>query len=145
MSCPGSPIPDPDNVARWCRHGRHVDTETGDIKNEAFYLRPSEEYLSANWIEYYAQDHETAVNIIRDAIPVSVSRSDKFVVLNVSDIIDSIREGGGESPSVVFCPECNNPSHVAIAWDDMVQNQQMVASELLTLITSQNTYPRRIL
>ena len=121
-----------------------MDTETGDIKNEAFYLRPSEQYLSANWIEYYAHDHETAVSIIRDAIPVSVSRGDKFVVLNVGDIIDSIREGGGESPSVLFCPGCNNPSHVAIAWDAMVQNQQMVASELLTLITSQNTYLGRV-
>ena len=128
-----------------------MDTKSGEIKNEAFYLRSGEDYLSANWIEYYSQDQESAMNAIRDGgIPVTISEGDKFVVLNVGDSIDSIKEGGGESPSVLFCPdlcsERKNPSHVAIAWDEMAQTQQMVASELLALIQShpESVYPGKI-
>ena len=99
MTSPGSTILADDNVARWCRLGLHVDRKSGDIKNEAFYLRPGEDYLSANWIEFYSQNHESAVNAIRDDIPVTVSRGDKFIVLNVRDIIDSIREGGRLHPA----------------------------------------------
>ncbi len=149
MTSPGSPIPDDDNVARWCRLGLHVDRKSGDLKNETFYLRSNEAYLSANWIEFHSQNHETAVNEIRDtlkAFPITINRGDKFIVLNVDELIDSIIEGGGKSPSVTFCPVCRNPSHVAIAWEDMAQSQQMVASELLSLILSQpeDVYPGEI-
>ena len=109
MTSPGSLIPADDNVARWCRRNLHVDRKSGDLKNETFYLRSGENYLSANWIECHSQNHEIAVSEIRKtfkAFPITISREDKFIVLNVGELIDSIREGGGKSPSVIFCPVC---------------------------------------
>ena len=109
----------------------------------AFYPRLDEDYLSFNWIEYYSPDHENAIDEVRDSIPLSVGKCDKFVVLNVSEVIEAILEGGGQSPSVRFCPKCDNPSHVAIDWEELHKYHQSVAAELHTLVNSENVYSGR--
>ena len=107
----------------------------------AFYPRNSEDYLSFNWIEYHAPDHETAIDEIRDTIPLTLNERDRFVVLNVADVVESILAGGGHSPSVRFCPTCDNPSHVATAWEELHKYHQLVAAELHTLVSSEDVYP----
>ena len=136
----GDQLPDSDHVSRWCR-GR--DVESGRPKLSAFYPRQSEDYLSFNWIEHFSPDHETAVDKIRDSIPLSVREGDRFVVLNVADVMESILAGGARSPSVRFCPKCNNPSHVAIDWEELHKYHHLVAAELHTLVNSENVYPGR--
>ena len=137
----GNPIPGENFVSRWCR-SKVVDG--GWPKVSAFYPRLKEEYLSGNWLEYYTGDRETAVNKIIDSIPLDLSEDDRFVVLQVDEILDSIHAGGGHSPSVIFKPADNNPSHVAIGWDNWPQNSQTIASELLAKVTSEDIYPRKI-
>ena len=107
----------------------------------AFYPRESEDYLSFNWIEYHAPNHEAAIGEIRDSIPLTVRERDRFVALNVAEVMESILTGGGRSPSVRFCPKCNNPSHVATAWEELHKYHQLVAAELHTLINSEDVYP----
>ena len=136
---PGDAIPDSNNLARWCR-ASDVDPETDWPQMSAFYPRQNEDYLSTNWIEYHAQDHDVAVRAIRDSIPLTLTVGGRFVVLNVGKVIDSIAQGGGLCPSVRFCPQCDNPSHVALAWEDMAENHQSVAAELFALIASENIY-----
>ena len=143
MPDPGTPIPEDHHVARWCRPNT-VDKQTGWPEVRAFYPRPGETYLSANWIECHDPDHDTAVDAIRSAIPLEIDDRSKFVVLNVEDVLASIEAGDGLSPSVHFCPQCDNPSHVAIAWEDIVHDYQSVAAELFTLVTSMNIYPGKI-
>ena len=134
----GDPVPGEDFVSRWCRP-KYVDE--GWPKVSAFYPRPKEEYLSGNWLEYYTGDRETAVNKIIDAMPLDLSDKDRFIVLQVDEILDSIHTGGGHSPSVIFKPENDNPSHVAIGWDNWPQNNQTIASELFAKVTSKDIYP----
>ena len=140
MTEPGTSIPEDHHVARWCRPGT-VDRQTGEPKVDAFYPRTGEDYLSANWVEYHDPDHEVAVDEIRNVIPLNIDRRSRFVVLNVGDILASIEAGEGLSPSVRFYPTRNNPSHVSISWEDLVYDYQLVAAELYTLISSENTYP----
>ena len=135
-----TPIPEDHHVARWCRPAT-VDQQTGEPKVNAFYPRVGEDYLSANWIEWHDPDHETAVDQIRNLIPLTIDNRSRFVVLNVGDIMTSIEAGEGLVPSVRYCPQCDNLSHVAISWDDLVHDYQLVAAELYTLISSENTYP----
>ena len=140
---PGDQLPDDDHVARWCRR-RDVDPESELPKVSAFYPRVSENYLSFNWIEFHAQCHVNAINRIRDTIPLSIHKDDKFVVLNVSEVLESILASDGRSPSVRFCPEDNSPSHVAVAWEELHRYHQLVAAELHTLVNSANVYPGRL-
>ena len=140
MIASGDQLPDDDHVSRWCRR-RDVDPESGRPKVSAFYPRQSEDYLSFNWIEYHAVNHETAIDGIRDSIPLTKHEDDKFVVLNVAEVMESILAGGGQSPSVRFCPKCNNPSHVATDWEELHKYHQLVAAELQTLVNnSENVY-----
>ena len=143
MTTPGAPIPNSDNVIRWCTTTR-VDQVTSWPKVEAFYLREGEDYLSFNWIEFFDSDRVTAVNALRDCPPFGITIGGRFAVLNVGALIESIIEGGGLSPSVQFCPEPDNPSHVAVAWDDMLENHHMVAVELLALVNSGDIFPGKI-
>ena len=143
MTDSGTPIQEDHYVARWCRPNT-VDKQTGWPKVNAFYPRKGENYLSGNWIEFHDPDHDTAVDEIRNIIPLEVDERSRFVVLNVGEILESIVAGAGRSPSVRFCPGCGNPSHVAIAWEDLVHDYQSVAAELYTLISSTNIYPGKI-
>ena len=111
-------------------------------KLSAFYPRPNEKYLSFNWIEYVSPDHETAVDDLRESIPLDVGKDDRFVVFNVADVMESIL-AKANSPSVRFCPKCDNPSHVAIDWDELHKYHQQLAAELHTLVNSENVYPGR--
>ena len=113
-------------------------------KVEAFYLKENEGYLSFNWIEFYNLERDNALNAIRNSIPFGVTIGGRFVVLNVGAVTDSIIEGGGFSPSVRFCPKSDNPSHVAIAWDNMVETHHMIAVELLALIDSEDIFLGKI-
>ena len=44
-------LPDSDSVARYCRP--RTILSNGRPARAAFMLRPNEEYLSANWLEYF--------------------------------------------------------------------------------------------
>ena len=137
MLNPGDPIPGEAFVARWCRH-RDV---AGDWpKVSAFEPRPGEQYLSGNWLQYYSEDRDTGINKIRKCIPLTLDERDRFVVLEVDQILDAIFIGGGHSASVTFKPEEDNPSHVAMKWDDFPLNSQTIASELFTKVTSNDIY-----
>ena len=97
MLKPGDAIPSQDFVARWCRR-RFV--EEGVPKVSAFYARPDERYLSGNWLEYYSKDREIAISKIREHTSLTLHEGDRFVVLEVEQILDAIIIGGGHNPSV---------------------------------------------
>ena len=142
MLKPGAPIPGQDSIARWCRR-RYVDE--GVPKVSAFYPRPGESYLSGNWLQYYSEDRDIAITKIRDHTSLTLHKDDRFVVLEVEQILDAMTIGGGHNPSVTFKPEDDNVSHAAMKWDDFPLNSQVIASELLTKVTSADIYPAQFL
>ena len=141
MLNPGAPIPEDNLVARWCRYSYVAGNWP---KVSAFEPRPGEKYLSGNWLQYYSQDRDTGINKIRELIPIDVDKRDLFVVLEVDQILDAISIGGGHSPSVTFKPDKENPSHVAMKWDDFPLNDHAIASELLIKVISKDVYPGKI-
>ena len=141
MLNPGDHIPGENLVARWCR-SRFVHEGWPTVG--AFYPRPDEQYLSGNWLQYYSEDREVGIQKVTKKHPLTLSEEDRFVVLEVDQILDAILTGGGHSPSVTFKPDKGNPSHVAMKWDDFPLNNQIIASELLTKVTSKDVYPGKI-
>ena len=100
--------------------------------------------MSGNWLQYYSEDREVGIQKVTKKHPLTLSEEDRFVVLEVDQILDAILTGGGHSPSVTFEPDKDNPSHVAMKWDDFPLNNQIIASELLTKVTSKDVYPGKI-
>ena len=141
MILPSDPIPDDDHVARWCRA---MDVQEGWPKVSAFYLRRNEPDLSSNWLEKFHSDRKAAIDKLRAEIPLTLTVGGRFAVLNVAEAIDSIIAGGGHEPAITWSPEEDNPSHSSIAWANILQTHQLVASELLTRITSGDIYPGKI-
>ena len=45
----GDKIPDSDHISRFCRP---MQVEDGQIQSPAFMLRPKDENLSVNWLEF---------------------------------------------------------------------------------------------
>ena len=128
-------------MARWCRHR---DVAGNWPKVSAFEPRPGEKYLSGNWLQCYSEDRDTGINVIREVFPIkNCDQRERFVVLEVDQILDAIFIGGGHSPSVTFKPTGGNPSHVAMQWDDFPLNSQTIASELFTKVTSNDIYLRK--
>ena len=121
-----------------------MDVQEGWPKVSAFYLRNNEPDLSVNWIEYFRLDLKAAIDKIRGDIPLTLTVGSRFVVLNVEEAIESIKAGGGHEPAVTWDPKEGNPSHSSIWWSNIVQTDQLVASELLTMITSGDIYPGKI-
>ena len=143
MTKPSDRLHRDDHVARWCRT-TCVDQETNWPKVSAFYLREGENDLSTNWLEYYSDDHDDAVNSIRDNFPLTLTVGGRFVVLNVGQALDSVANRGARSPNAEHTPEEGNPSHASIWWEDIHLNNQVFAAELHTLITSESIHPGRI-
>ena len=129
-------------VARWSRP-TDTDPETGWPKISAFYLRPREDSLSVNWLDYFSPDRDLAMQSIRNTFPLRRSPNGRFAVLNVAKALDAIFHGGGKSASVTHTPdeESHNPSHASIRWDDMAGNHQEIAAELHSLLTSEDILP----
>ena len=91
-------------------------------------------------MQYYSKDRDIAISKIREHTSLTLHEGDRFVMLEVEQILDAIIIGGGHDPSVTFKPEDDNPSHVAMKWDDFPLNSHIIASELLTKMTSKDIY-----
>ena len=139
MTSPAASIERGHHIARWSRP-LDTDPETGWPKVSAFYLRPHEDSLSVNWLDYFSPDRDLAMLSIRNTFPLRRSPNGRFAVLNVGKALDAILHGGGTSASITHTPDQDNanPSHASIWWDDMATNHQEIAAELHSLLTSQD-------
>ena len=141
MTVLGDPIPDEHHVARWCRA---MDVQDQWPKVSAFYPRKNEPDLSGNWLEYFPVGPAEAINKIRRDFPMDLTVGSRFVVLQVEEAIKSIIAGGGHEPTITWSPDEGNQSHASIVWANIHQTHQLVASELLTRITSGDIYPGKV-
>jgi hypothetical protein len=137
-------LPDEDHVMRyvsWARLRRDEDDNVLGFLGEACQLRPNEESLSVNWLEYFDGDRDTkirmSVNIFRQTITVRTKSA--FGIGNVAKIKEICRASGA-SARVVYEPTDNNPSHSAIRRlprDDLSLLEALAADAFVELV--QNT------
>jgi hypothetical protein len=116
----GKNLPDEDHVIRyvpWRRLRKDEDDNVLGFLPQAFQLRPEEEYLSVNWVEYYDGDREGQIRLsvwaMRDSFEKLGAKS-AFAIGNVAHIKKTCQGFGGRV-RVVDEPDLpKNPGHSAI-------------------------------
>lgn len=116
----GDPLPEQDHISRYCS-AIHC-TENGEVTGRAFQLRPTEEYLSVNWLEFLQlNDRQEEIGEIRKILgsKLTLGAKAKFAVLNVGETINYVRSNSQDARKleVLHEPEVNDPSHSGIYYE----------------------------
>ena len=121
------PIPPPDHIARYCSFKRL--SADGSPTYFAFQLKPTENYLSVNWLEYLGQStHKQAIDEIKQVLRhkgFDVRPSGKFAVLNVEQVCKYVANQTNEERtlSVLHKPEPLDNSHSGVFGLRQEENQ----------------------
>ncbi len=96
-------------------------------------LRPNEEFLSVNWLEYFdLRDREAQITQVRQVIRLTLQATAKIAVLNVGGILDRVHRNSDRVLAVLHEPEQDDPSHSGIHGyrheDDLVAD--LIAEEV---------------
>lgn len=116
VSMKGDVIPSADHVARYCKPKTVAD---GVIQATAFMLRPNDEGLSVNWLEYLeCTDRAAEIRELQRvfARKMSVGVTAKFAVLNVGKMIETVERESLDNRKLTAShqPEANDNSHSEI-------------------------------
>jgi len=116
----GANLPDDHHVIRYVPWSKLLKDENDNVIGflaQAFALRPDEESLSVNWLEYFGGDRKTN---IRDSVLefrrtlIKVGKKSAFGIANVKKIKDTCSAVAGVRVRVVYEPSKNNPTHSGI-------------------------------
>ena len=109
----GTPVRDEHHVARYCKPSS-IGPD-GLPQAAAFLLRPTEDHLSTNWLEYFgAATRDDAIRCVQAVLAHQGFRlrpNGRFGVLNVGSAKKSTSELGVE---ILHRPVSNDQSHVGI-------------------------------
>ena len=138
---PGTELPDADHVSRYCKPA--AVGQDGLPIAAAFELRPGEDHLSVNWLEYFgAPNHEAAVDRVRNAFQAKgyrLSRNGRFAALNVGAVKAAVSETVDGPARIEHLPVNDDESHSGIlgyAADDLA-----VAVAIKVLVSAENVFP----
>ena len=133
-------LPDEDHVSRYCKPST---VEHGMPMSAAFMPRPSEEYLSVNWLEYFGKPTlDSAIDKVRAVFSEKgyrVARNGRFAALNVGAVKGAVPTDIGITLSINHIPFDDDQSHVGIL--GYTSNDLAVAVELVALLTQQDIHP----
>ena len=119
----------------------------GQVIETAFTLRPGEEYISANWLEYFHQsDRYVQIDGVRRALAgkgFQLRRNARFAVLNAGIAAAAGRDTLGITLRLVALGETADPSHCGI-YGATPQNNAAVAALLAALVPAGQMYPARL-
>lgn len=128
-----------DHVSRYCRPGT---IEGGEVQASAFQLKPNEEYLSVNWLEYFgARNLEEAIQCVRLAFQrkgYGVSKNGRFAVLGVEEALTVVSQAHSCSLNIEHRPTDDDPSHSGIFGYHIEDIE--IASELSMLLNDEDVY-----
>jgi hypothetical protein len=110
---------------------------------QAFQLRPQEEFLSVNWLEYYGGDSQTQIRMsvwaIRDSFVKPLGPKSAFAVANVGRIKE-IAGTAGTRVRITHEPNGDvNPAHAGIRQlprDDMALFEALAADAFSGLVNN---------
>jgi hypothetical protein len=133
------PVPAPDHISRYCKP--KTLGEDGQPSRTSFMLKPSESFLSVNWLEYYGDiGRESQLDKIRQHIQLSLAPTGKFAILNVGKTLKHIHLASGITDvSVLHEPTLEDPSHSGI--HGYTHEQDLVADLLAEVV--QEIYPAK--
>ncbi|MGR3175800.1 MAG: hypothetical protein ACUZ8N_14565 [Candidatus Scalindua sp.] len=143
----GDTVLDDNHIARLCLR-KHVEND--QIQATAFHLRPSEDYLSVNWLEYLKcsnRDREIVEIQKVYSAKLEIKPPAKIAVLNVGEVREKVRTGSQDERNLEVLheplpdpshPEIVDPSHSGIY--NLKQNDEIRIGELI-LQTVRESYP----
>jgi hypothetical protein len=139
----GNRIPDRDHIARYCS-SKNISEKDGNIQATAFMLRPDENCLSVNWLEYLnCPDRKSEIAEIQRiySIKLKVGSQAKIAVLNVGKVCIKVFEESTDHRTldILHDPLGNDPSHSGIY--NLKQNDELIAE--LIRETKHEKYPAR--
>lgn len=128
----GDRLPNQDHISRYCRP--KTLQEDGQPSRTSFMLRPNEEFLSVNWLEYFdLRDRQAQITQVRQVIRLTLQATAKIAVLNIGGILDRVHRNSDRVLAVLHEPEQDDPSHSGIHGyrheDDLVAD--LIAEQVL--------------
>lgn len=128
-------IPDEHHVARYCRPKCVQDDQ---ILPDAFKLRPTDTYVSSNWMEYFKEKEiSKRIDGVRKALQdggFTLRPNGRFARLNVGNAKSSIN-----NLRIKHVPECHHPSHAGIYTNRDTNGS--VALKLANIIQPEDVFP----
>ena len=125
-------------MSRYCKPSA---VQNGLPLAAAFEMKPAEEHLSVNWLEYLkAPDLDTAVDRVRDAFRkkcYSVSRNGRFAVLQVGALTRAALKAGA-GLTVEHLPEDDDESHSGVS--GYTRDDLAVAVEIAVLVRREHVH-----
>ena len=129
------------HIACYCRP--RAIREDGTLAPAAFRLRPGEEYLSTNWLEYFHDaDRQSQIAGVQQALTdkgFQIRRTASFAVLNVGAAVVRCKDARDIAIQFVALGEAQDPSHTGIY--GYTTENAAVASLLATLVAPNEVYP----
>jgi len=115
----GANLPDDHHVMRhvpWGRLRRDDADNVIGFLSQAFALKPDEESLSVNWLEYFGGDRKTNIrySVLEFRRTYKVGKKSAFGIANVKQIKDTCSATAGVRVRVVYEPSRKNPAHSGI-------------------------------
>ncbi|MCY4509273.1 MAG: hypothetical protein OXG35_20280 [Acidobacteria bacterium] len=108
----------------------------------AFRLKPGEDYLSVNWLEYFSSPHlNAAVERVREVFRhkgYGLRPNGRFAVLRVGSAKNAVAAAVGRSGRVEHLPLDNDASHAGLFGDP--SHDVAVAVELRALIQREHVH-----
>ena len=119
MLSKGQQLSDEHHVMRYVpssRLRRDGDDNVVGFFAAAFELRPEDDALSVNWVEYFSGDYPSQIELTVKSVRASklkVGKNSAFGVAVVGSV-KQLAQKSGKSIRVVFSPSDGNPSHTSI-------------------------------
>ncbi|MCE2540565.1 MAG: hypothetical protein J4G16_09285 [Acidobacteria bacterium] len=134
-------LPDADHVSRYCKPT--AVGQDGLPMTAAFELRPGEDHLSVNWLEYFgAQVPEAAIERVRNAFQAKgyrLGRNGRFAALTVGAVKTAVSETVDGPVRIEHLPVDADDSHSGIfgyTTDDLA-----VAVSIKALVSHESVFP----
>lgn len=109
-------LPDDDHFSRYCRPS--AVARDGLPMAAAFELRPGEDHLSVNWLEYLdAPDLNAAIESVRNTFRAKgfgLRRNGRFAALNVGAVKATVSRVTAGTARVVHLPVDDDESHSGV-------------------------------
>ena len=133
-------IPDDDHLSRYCKPSTVDD---GLPTASAFELRPGEDHLSVNWIEYFGvPDVAAAMHLVRGAFHDKTYRlrpGGRFAVFRCGAAKIAVGDRTGSPLSIEQRPLADDPSHAGVSGYGVDDFE--VAVELAAIVRRQDVHP----
>lgn len=131
----GEMMPDQNHIARFCRP---MQAPEGQIQATAFMLKPDEESLSVNWLEFLdcsnRKSEITKIRTIYSETFTTVGARAKIAILNVGEVRKKVltESPDGRNLEVRHDPLVNDPSHSGIY--KLKQDDELIAELILETV-----------